>query len=597
MGRLRLFIAIISFTICVTSPLYGIEAPLGWQEERSYVERKPKPPAKKMDISSGLISYTRNYMDPIYMESRPQDEEISDVFRVTLARGEYEPFIVSLYGLKDLDNISIKIENVRAGKDEILMNQFEVRKIESRAVLPKGRKIGAKRYQLIPSLLRITNSSDLKRGQTTAFWITVHALKENVPGNYEGQIVISNRGKAIRNLKLEIRVLPFVLEEIPDRVFATLYTPTNLPSRMERNARILLKDMRAHGMTSYSPTASAWGKPLSFDEKGRPKISTLLNHLRWAKEEGFWAPTILNIQKLIRAGRPNLDANYTKFDESLDIPNLKKLVLYLETERKKHNCPEIIYLPIDEPGSFTDQAGTKREEMAVLLLKTLCELNVRGATTVDSLVDNKHRRLPRWKNVVGWWEKIKPYCTVRIYHNGYTEGKTSLENEMKDAKMRGHDVMLYENTSTMGIDPRVSRMYFGFYGWRTGVRGITSWTHPTFDKATIHHVWTDRKERKRDRLQYYRDLNWELPPTTVCWEMVREGIDDAKYLQIFQKLLERHKLVKPKYSDLIEELKSVVDSTKMSEKKPRCDWSGERFSAYRQRFIEAILELRGSKGL
>ena len=546
MSRPRLFIAIISFTICVTSPLYGIEVPLGWREEKIYVERKPEPPTTKIDISSGFIPYARNYMDPIYMESRPQDEEISDVFGITLARGEYEPFIVALYGLKDLDNISIKIENVRSGRDEIPTNQFEVRKIESRAVLPKGRRKGAKRYRLIPSLLRITDSPDLKRGQTTAFWITVHALEENVPGNYNGQILISRNGKTLRTLKLELTILPFILEEIPDRTFATLYTPTNLSPRMERNARILLKDLRAHGMTSYSPTVSAWGKPLSFDEKGRPKISTLLNHLQWAKEEGFWAPTILNIQKLIRAGRPNLDANYSKFDERVDIPNLKKLVLYLETERNKYNWPEIIYLSIDEPGSFTDQAGTKREEMAVLLLKTLYELNVRGATTVDSLVDNKHRKLPRWKNVVGWWEKIKPYCTMRIYHNGYPEGETSLKNEMKDAAKRGHEVMLYENTSTMGIDPRVSRMYFGFYGWRTGVRGITSWTHPTLGKATIHHVWTDREEKRRDRLSYFHDKNWKVPPTTVCWEMVREGIDDAKYLHMFEKKLIQNKALQKK---------------------------------------------------
>ena len=312
--------------------------------------------------------------------------------------------------------------------------------------------------------------------------------------------------------------------------------------------------------------------------------------MQWARDEGFWGPTLLNISKLIRTGRPNLDANYTKFDESIDIPNLKRLVLFLEEERKKNGWPEIIYLPIDEPGCFTDRAGTNREEMAVLLLKTLQDLKIRGATTVADLVDNKHRKLPRWKNVVGWWEKIRPYCSVRIYANGYPEGRTSLQNEIRDAKLRGHEVMLYENTSTMGIDPGVSRMYFGFYGWRMDVKGITAWTHPLLGNTTVHHVWADWKERKRESERYFRDKNWELPPTTVCWEMVREGIDDAKYLFAFQKALKKNDSFSDKYSSLLEEIRTAIDSTKMSNKKPQSYWRGKRFSYFRQRITQTILE-------
>ena len=586
--RAFIFGILLAFLLIPTA-VFGIVVPEGWKEVGYFVETAPEPIPNQVDRISGFIPFRRNYMEPIYTNSRPKKDEITDSFRVTLAKGEYEPFILALYALKNLDNIKVKLHNIRSKDAEISNDQIEVRRIEYRAVLPKGRRRGAKRYKLIPSLLKLASSADLKKGKTTAFWITVHALKKDVPGNYKGRIVISRNGKTIRTLKLDVIILPFVLEEIPDKTFAALYTPCSLSPEMERNARILLRDMRAHGMTSYSPIVSAWGKPMTFDKKGIPKVSNLVHHLQWAEEEGFRAPTLLNIQKLIRAGRPNLDANYTKFDKNVDIPNLKRLVLFLEEQRKENKWPEIIYIPIDEPGCFTDQAGTKREEMGVLLLKALKELNVRGATTVADPVDNKHRKLPRWKKVVGWWERMRPYCNVRIYANGYPEGKTSLANEIKDSNARGHEVMLYENSSAMGINPTISRMYFGFYGWRTGAKGITSWTHPLLGNATVHHVWADWKERRKDRLSYFRDKSWELPPSTICWEMVREGIDDAKYLHLLQKANEQKK--SKKYEDLLNELISAIDSTKMSSKKAQCDWNGDRFSFFRQKIIHGLLEL------
>ncbi len=567
-----------------------LDVPAGWQEEGQFTELVPEPVPGPNDKRAGFIPFSRNYMEPIYSSSRPRRGEITSSFEVTLARGEYEPVVVALYAVRDVGDVRLEIKDVRSPARAIPDNWFEVRKLEYRAVLPRGRKKRDKRYVLVPSILRKTNSARLRKGRTSAFWVTVYAGKDALPGNYSGKILITNQGEVLRTLRLKVRILPFVLEEIPDKVFSVLYTPTNLAPALEENARILMRDMRAHGMNSYSPIVSAWGEPLGFDKLGRPKIERLLNHLEWSKEEGFWQPTLLNINKLIRTGRPASDANYKKFEEEIDIPNLQRLVLYLEEERKRNKWPEIIYIPIDEPGCFTDRAGTRREEIAVKVLRTLSRLGVRGATTIADLVDNKHRKLPRWRNVVGWWDKMRPYCKVRIYCNGFPEGETSLANEIRDAKMRGHQVMLYENSSTMGIDPFVSRMYFGFYGWRTGVMGITAWTHPTWNKATVLHAWDDWQAH-RQAVRSYFERNWELPPSTVCWEMVREGVDDQKFLYLFEQRLRQKNKPGKKYLELLREIESAVDETRMSAKKPQCNWRGERFSYFRQRIIDGILEL------
>ncbi len=569
-----------------------IKAPAGWQEVRQgRYQSAGRPSATAADRAAGFIAFTRNYMEPVYAEIPPKPDEVTGTFKIRLAKNEFEPVIVGLYALESRDDIHLAVRDLRSDRGKIADAEIEVRTIQYRAVLPPGRRKGGRQYRLIPSRLELGNKSALTKGRTAAFWLTLKAGIRTGTGVYRGDIIVTAKDKVLRKMALEVTVLPFELKEIPKKTFSALYTPAGLPPRMERNARILMKDMRDHGMTAYSPLVPAWGKPMDLSRSGSNHADMIANHLQWAFEEGFQAPTILNVQKLIRAGRPGLSAGYEKFDENIDIPNLKKLVAILEKTRNQKGWPEIIYLPIDEPGCFTDRAGTKREELAILLLRTLQELDVRAATTVADLVDKKHRRMPRWRNVVGWWDKIQPYTAVRIYLNGYPEGPYSLENEMADAAARGHTVMLYENTSTMGIDPAVSRMYFGFYGWHIGAAGITSWTHPTLGHATLTHAWADWKELRPLQRAYTRDAGWRLPPSTVCWEMVREGIDDAKYLDMFLRLSKENGAGSTKSARLIKELKREVGATGMTAKKPKCDWTGARFAGYRDRLVQAILEL------
>ena len=569
---------------------YQLNPPADWTEVNRFRDFAAKPTSTDIDKQSGFIPYTRNYMEAIYPNSRPRKSEITNKLDVTLSREDYEPVILALYGIKDIENISIEVKKLRSEFGEIGAENIEIRRIDLRAILPTNGKKSKHNYKFVPSILTKVNSGKIKKDSTTAFWLTIHCSNQVKEGEYRGTIQIKNNRKILRIIEFHITVLPIILKEIPDRLFSILYTPTNVAADLPNNSRLLLRDIREHGLNSYSPLAEAWGEPLQYDKLGKPEISPLVRHLQMAKEEGFWQPSILNLGKLIRTARPNLSANYTQFDEALDKKNLKNIIAYLEEERNKNDWPQIYYLPVDEPGAYTDTAGTKRVEITVELLDLIQKCKVKSAITVSDLVDNYHRQLPRWKNVVGWWDKMRPFSEVRIYQNGYPEGDTSLVKELADAKLRGHLAMLYENSSTMGTDPRVSRMYFGYFGWRTGVNGITSWTHPTWNLSTIKHVWDKGENSKREADRYYNDNHWSVPSSTICWEMVREGIDDAKYLYILERLIER-KGADKRCLRLISDLKQAIDSTKMASKSPQCNWKTELFPSFRNRIINAILDL------
>ena len=63
----------------------------------------------------------------------------------------------------------------------------------------------------------------------------------------------------------------------------------------------------------------------------------------------------------------------------------------------------------------------------------------------------------------------------------------------------------YNNGASMGKDRYLARAFFGLWGWRVGAQGVTSWTYPG--------------------------------GRTVQLELIREGIDDFKYLAALERLI------------------------------------------------------------
>ena len=151
MNTIVIFLFIVStFLFSDSSVFSAITSPKGWEEE-VFVNTAPEPVPGKADRRSGFIPFTRNYMDPIHVNSRPQQFEITDTFHVTLAKNEFEPLIVGLYAVRNVDNVRLELSGLRSENDELKPEQFEIRKIEMRAVLPDGSRRGAKKYRLIPA--------------------------------------------------------------------------------------------------------------------------------------------------------------------------------------------------------------------------------------------------------------------------------------------------------------------------------------------------------------------------------------------------------------------------------------------------------------
>ncbi|MFC1608500.1 hypothetical protein ACFL47_11080, partial [Candidatus Latescibacterota bacterium] len=104
------------------------------------------------------------------------------------------------------------------------------------------------------------------------------------------------------------------------------------------------------------------------------------------------------------------------------------------------------------------------------------------------------------------WDRSRPYLHIRNYGYGYPQGVTNLSHEMDDARIRGQEVWFYNNKAIQSTDRSCARMFFGMWGWKVGADGLTTWTYPG--------------------------------GRTIQFELVREGIDDSRYLNMLERLID-----------------------------------------------------------
>ncbi|KKK92150.1 hypothetical protein LCGC14_2705810, partial [marine sediment metagenome] len=348
-------------------------------------------------------------------------------------------------------------------------------------------------------------------------WLTVHVPEAAAPGPYEGSFVLKEKdGAGLVKVPIRLEVLPVKLISPPGVQFYLMFTAAYSQGArygvrkpgMAAKALGLYRELKDHGMTCIVPKCSDWPyKPGQF--------VGLEACVATAMKAGLNGPVVWYMSSLVNgvkggAKYKNYDGKCDNWNEQRDLANLKAIVQEVQKRAKAKGWPEIIYMTVDEPGTQTEDRQIRSLRMGTILPKTLKvvhDLGARGCTTISEPTDDKHNR--QWvkepDELRGMWDLSRPYCGIRIYGYGYPQGKTSLAAEKADCKKRGHEMWWYYNSAVMGKDRYAARMYYGLWSWKVGARGVGSWTYPG--------------------------------GRSVQFELVREGIDDFKYLATLEALI------------------------------------------------------------
>ena len=537
-----------------------------FEEIPSQMEAEVVKPTNQ-DRSIGYILFSRSPLEYVFPESRPQKSEMIDHLAIQVVRNEFEPITFSLYPLGNLGVVKISVTDLRGAEESISKDKIKVAYVEmvkETIGLPEGR------FKNLPTLIRMGNQVDTQAGKCQRFWLTIRIDDNVLPGVYKGRITISPQKGLETSLPLEVTVVPISLEDIPDIDYFMMmtyeFTELTMPWTKEEKEKIyksacnILEDYKDHGITTlclHSPFV------LITKEDGTPNLEDIFAALRAAKEIGFKGRIIWYMGHLIQTSKPKHPGNIMGFDEGIHLSRLKYIVETVSKYAKEHGCPNVVFLPIDEPGDSYQDFQNKRQAIAPLLLKAIKELGAQNMLTS------------------GYHKRFKPVDYL-------CSGEVNKE-DLNAAHDSGTVYWLYNNdVTTKCLNPTYARYIYGYYTWMNHVDGMSSWTFQNTQNARGLPGQAD--VNGSDIYLAYPDPNG--PIATLKWEAIREGIDDHKLVhQLVKRIqkLKRKGIKTSQYEDFLLEI-SKKEGTPGCLKGDDETWDPIFFQKSRDHLISMILD-------
>jgi Glycoside hydrolase 123, N-terminal domain len=485
------------------------------------------------DKSVGYMIFSRSPLEYVFPGSKPKKSEIIEHAKIGVVRNEFEPFTFSLYPLQNLGTVKISVTDLKSAEEIISKNKIRVACVEivqETIGLPEGRFLD------LPTLIRPGNQVRVEKGRCQRFWLTIRIDDNVLPGEYKGRITISPQHGLETSLPFEITVSPISLEDIPGIDYFMLmtyeFTELTMPWRKEEKEKIyqsacnILKDYHEHGMTTlclHSPFV------LITKEEGTPNLEDIFAALRAAKEMGFKRRIIWYMGHLIQTSKPKHPGSIMGFDKRIHSSRLKYIVETVSQYAKEHGCPEVIFLPIDEPGDSYQDFQHKRQAITPVLLKVIKDSGAKNMLTG------------------GNYKQFRPIdylCSSKVN-----------KEDLDEAHKSGSVFWLYNNdVTTKCLNPTYARYIYGYYTWMNHVDGMSSWTFQNTQNA--RNLPRQADVHGSDIYLAYPDPNG--PIATLKWEAIREGIDDHKLLyQLVKRIkkLEEKGIDTSKYREFLLEIR------------------------------------------
>jgi polyhydroxyalkanoate synthesis regulator phasin len=226
-----------------------------------------KPTLSDAEQADGYVLFARNLDKEVSYNSTPGgDASDARDLKIDLAAcpGEYESYSFSVYPTKDCGELSLTLSDLVSADGA----KISASAIQQRAIRYKFKRIGLRitsSFQYEPWLLVDFKTWPIIPNVTRQFWLTLHTPADAKAGKYTGKVTVNLGGKT-RDIPVSLEVYPFQLDDpkislgmyggghpnggagwnkdLRDNVF-------NLAKRTEE----VLRDQKEHGMTAVTPPA------------------------------------------------------------------------------------------------------------------------------------------------------------------------------------------------------------------------------------------------------------------------------------------------------------------------------------------------------
>ena len=485
----------------------------------------PEPPpahATEDDSRRGFVLYRRS-PEQVFRGSSPRTEERITDLRTAIALGETRHVQFAIYALADLGHVEVSFPALR---------RREGAPLPADAITVRPVRIGFWRnywdpwFQEQPKLIdRPGTATDVSQAESQQYWVSVSVPASAAAGQYHTVLRVEPANGQAVELPLTIDVLPFQLDL--GRWWGIYYYPG-----FNENTPRDFADMKSHGVNAMLICPPGNREPVLERRGDRVVASFPMTDKAMAelKRQGFQRPTpyfprllscrVLRMfdridgQRIKEAsyyGQPAASYQAKDFPKDLK-PVMKDLYRQVVRHAREANWPEVLWYLVDEPGAATGHSMEMEwAKLEFQLFAEACPDEKLFCTAYSQAVADD----------IGVPIDVRSCDLWRI-------GEADVARADK------------ENTQLWAIrwlcqynTYQFPRHFAGFGLDKIGLHGFTEWT---YYGAPVYRPF-DQVRSVHGCHYAFRDEQENLL-STITWEGVQEGINDARYVATLRRRID-----------------------------------------------------------
>ena len=484
--------------------------------EIPFVEDAPEPVLTADEEQRGYLLFQRPITEPVYPNARPLAHERLETLTAFATPGEFEPLTLSIYPLRDLKNMRVRISALRGPAGTIPASEVTVR-LATYWNVGYPRYTSRTTYRRLPELLERVTAHSSPAKECQRWWLRAHVPEDAKPGPYQATVTVGDDGSDHTvQVPVKFHVLGFKLKSDPAKHYSVYYYTRN-PVQFQGKDESFIQRATAgeyQAMVEYGidtvPTLS-----LQMDDRGEKIVLHDAGELDRMMAMGMQGPVPVTAGNVIAriyrdttpGGRRESHWVISKMPPPEFYEKVTALFRAFEAERRANGWPAFVCCPIDEVAASHKEFGSR-------VYKAVRDAGIRTYATKNPLAADA--------------ASYRPYIDV------WCSQPYSAPYE-KIVSQDRYEYWCYPNHNAGEIkDRRVmckgGRMTYGFGFWRSGYTTLIPW----------HWAWTPRP----DQFDYLRGSrsgcgqrigdDGEVIPA-IYWECFREGRDDARYIYTLQQ--------------------------------------------------------------
>ena len=513
------------------------------------------------------IVFQKSNLQRVYPYTEPHVSDYLKEISTEISRNEYQSLTFSVRALKNLGKVQIAVTSLRGVHGILGADSVRIEGVgQLTEIVGPESDTETVYYRWAPKIIE-SKDVTIPQGHTKRYWLTLKVGPDAIPGDYQGTVTIKPQFGHQAEIPIHVKVLPLRLADTDVQygmmMTYAFYELDNSTWTEQEKALIkqrgleIYRDFREHGMTMVYPHSHFYFKCTS---DGQPVLESLKASLESYKRFAFPGPFCWYLGHLLQTAKPFHPGSITNYDAHASKKRLHELLFRFETIAKEMGIPKekLMMQLVDEPDDKERvNAGKELNKIAQQMgFKTL---------------------------VTRKWSEVDVICT----------GIPRDEREAATLKQMGKQWWIYSGGALISKNLAYTRYVFGFGAWRWGVDGVVPWTFQMSQGCNGNPFTVlDGPEV----MVAYPGVNRPIP--TPTWEVIRDGINDYKYICLLKNLISAAKLQgNPKANFIekqLEHFKQDLGRAPDEEEHQYGDWAPESFSKKRKQIVEWALELNQS---